>query len=79
MTGLRIDSLFDIIDCSDNLETEIIKSCLIKALIQIDRSRNASDGALVAECAHYMGIEARVNRQVSDRLLRRARILTDMI
>ena len=79
ITGVKIDSLFDVIDCSQHRELEIIKSSLIKALIQIDRSKNCSDSALIAECGYYLGIEARVSKNSSEKLLRESRRLLDMI
>ena len=79
MTERRIESLFDVVNCSNNLETEIIKSCLIKSLIQIDRCHNTSDSSLIAECAYYMGIEARANKKDAIRLLNRANLLTALI
>ena len=66
ITGEKIDSLVDIILCSTNLESEIIKSTLLKALIQIDRSKSLPERALVAQCAFFLGLEARVNRRKAD-------------
>ena len=79
MTGARVASLFDIIECSSQVVPEIIKSSLIKALVQIDRSKSLSDSALIAECAYYLGTEARVNNRLTEELLRASKRLLDMI
>ena len=59
LTGEQVSSLFEVIACSHVKENEIIKSVLIKALVQIDRSRDKVDRQINADCIHYLGIEAR--------------------
>ena len=61
LTGISIVSLFDVIYCSSNLEYEIIKSTMVKALLQIDRSQIISNRAIVSDCVQYLKIEAEVN------------------
>ena len=63
LTGSNVTSLFEVINCSGNVAQEIVKSTLIKSLIQINRSNNKSDRELVSECSYYVGIESRINRQ----------------
>ena len=65
ITGVGMDSLFEVICCGENLEQELIKSVLIKALIQINRSCNRSDKEIITECLYYLGIELAVNRRES--------------
>ena len=36
-TGISIGSLYEVLTCTGNLEVEIVKSFMIKALLQIDR------------------------------------------
>ena len=79
ITGLKVESLFDIIDCSSQQDVEIIKSCMIRALIQIDKSKNRSENSLIADCAYYMGLEARVGNNRANYLLQTAKRLIDMI
>ena len=68
ITSQRVNSLLEVIMCGSSLEHEIIKSVIIKHLIQIDRSRNASDRAIALQCAFYLELEARSSPKVADRL-----------
>ena len=68
LTGSRINSLYEVIRCGTDLSLEIVKSVLLKALIQIDRSSRISDRALRVECAFYLKLEARVNTTQATRL-----------
>lgn len=47
---------------------EIVKSIMIKSLIQIDRSLNRSDREIISECSYYLGIEAKANAKHAARL-----------
>ena len=67
-TGINIGSLFEILICTANVEIEIIKSIMIKTLLQIDRSQNRSEREILAECAFYLGVEAMVNKKLEVRL-----------
>ena len=68
LTGTRLTSLFDVLYCTSNIDLEIIKSVLIKSLLQIDRSQTTSDRTLVTECIHYLGVEAQANPGVKGKL-----------
>lgn len=68
ITGQNISSLLDIILSSSDIGTEIVKSVFIKALIQIDRSQNAVESVIRAECRYFLNIEARVNESRAGRL-----------
>ena len=68
LTGLRINSLFDLIHSDRILENEIIKSVLLKALIQINRSRDSMDRAIISECIFFLSTEARTNVTQSEKL-----------
>ena len=61
LTGQRITSLFELIYCGQSLEHEIVKSVLLKSLIQINRSRDSIDRTLIGECIFFLSIEARCN------------------
>ena len=77
ITGFRISSFFEVLTCSSDVGNEIIKSTLIKALIQINRSSNKSDREIVMDCRHYIGIEVRLSRANDDKLKRLAENLRD--
>ena len=78
ITGVRTGSLYEVLCCSNNLEIEIVKSTLIKALIQINRSSNRTERDLIAECSYFLGIEARVNVRLALRLRLFARRIMDI-
>ena len=53
--------MLDIITCTESIDLEIIKSIIIKHLIQIDRSTGLSIEALKQEIRHYYRIESCVS------------------
>ena len=61
LSGKVVRSLLDIIICVESDECEIIKSVIIKRLIQIDRSAGLSFQRLKDEVTHYYRIEAQVS------------------
>ena len=61
LTGTGVLNLYDVVRCDSQFEIEIIKSVLIKALLQIDRSATVNDRALIQECVLYLQIEAKTN------------------
>ena len=69
ITGIRIGSLFEVLCCSGNMAHEIVKSTLIKCLIQINRSSNRSDRELIMDCSHNVGLELKVKGNFSVNLL----------
>ena len=58
VTGVGPRSFRDIFLYNSNSECEIVKSVIIKALIQIDRSKNSPDKAIASLCSHFLRIEA---------------------
>ena len=68
ITGQVVASLLDVIICEKNLGHEIVKSTLIKALIQIDRSQRVQDSALKADCRYFLNIEAQANEPKAEAL-----------
>ena len=58
LTGKVVNSMLEIISFTDSLENEIMKSIIIKRLIQIDRSAGINFAAIKAEIKHYFRIEA---------------------
>ena len=60
--------MFSVLQCSDDVGNEIIKSTIIKSLIQINRSSNKSEREIVLECAYYVGLERRFNLKKAEAL-----------
>ena len=56
ITGKTVNNFVDIITCNEEIDIEIIKSIIIKRLIQIDRSVGYSIEALKQEVRHYYRI-----------------------
>ena len=71
-------SLYDVLSCSSSIEKEIMKSTIIKALLQIDRSRFRTSTEIVAECSYFLGIEARTNKRQARALQQCARRIIDI-
>ena len=67
--GSSVQSFREVILCSDRIEVESLKSTIIKALIQIDRSHNLPVKAVAQSCAHFLRIEAIVNKSHEGPLL----------
>ena len=57
ITGKRIASFREIIVCTADAYSEIIKSVLIKRLLQIDRSRSLDLKSIAIECLFFLKIE----------------------
>ena len=64
-TGVAIRSMKDIIVCNELQEIEVLKSSIVKLLLQIDRSKNLVNKAAAQWCAHFLRIEATVDRSKS--------------
>ena len=62
-------SLFDVVVCGQNVAHEIVKSIILKALIQIDRSKDKSDREITSQCIFFLKIEAKANRKNSAALM----------
>ena len=58
ITGKNVGSMLDVIICCEDIEVEIVKSIIIKRLIQIDRSNSIVYASLKQEVKHYYQIEA---------------------
>ena len=65
LTNQRVASLLDILLCGLSIEHEIVKSVILKALIQIDRSKDCNDRVVTSQCAFYVDLEARVSNRPS--------------
>ena len=61
VTGTSVASYRDVVQCEGNYGSEILKSAIIKALIQIHRSSNLPERVVARECAYFLRIEAAVN------------------
>ena len=69
IAGQEISSFADLLLCSSSIELESLKSAIIKALIQINRSHSVPEKVIAQECAHFLRIEAIVNSPARTRLL----------
>ena len=78
MTGASVASLLDVLLCTLEVEHEIVKSVLVKALIQIDRSKNITDRMLIVECVHYLKVEATVNISRATRIMQLVELLQNI-
>lgn len=58
ITGNSITNLLQIIICTESIEIEIVKSIIIKRLIQLDRSRNINIAGIKQEIKHYFRLES---------------------
>ena len=67
ITGCEITNLKDVISCSSNIPNEIIKSVIIKRLVQIDRSLNFPNRAIIAECLLFLQIESVAHKSIDNR------------
>ena len=59
--------------------SEVIKSVLVKALLQIDRSRATHDRSIIAECAYFLNIEAIAARENGMRMKNESRRLLSLL
>ena len=75
LTGGTVNSLLDIITSTESVEREIIKSVIIKRLIQIDRSAGLSLQRLKNEIIYYYRIESQVSSNTSINWLGRIRMI----
>ena len=63
ITGKVVGSMLEVIMCTKEREIEIVKSIIIKWLIQIDRSNGKDLGTLKREIKHYFQVEACVDNK----------------
>ena len=75
LTDQRIDSLFDVLMCTKVWAHEIIKSIILKALFQIDRSKDKTDQEIISLSTFFLNIEARANVKISESLLNFANVI----
>ena len=67
--------MFEVLMCSNNLANEIVKSIILKALIQIDRSKDKTDREIISQCIFFIKIEARTHASNASALLQLANAL----
>ena len=65
LAGRSINELLQVITCTEGIEIEIIKSIVIKHLIQIDRSMNLNLTLLKQEIKRFYNIEANIAPNLS--------------
>ena len=68
LSNYRPQSFLDILKHDQSLPIEIVKSVVLKKLIQIDRSVGLNCEQLRAECSRYLRIEAIANHGESHML-----------
>ena len=78
ITRARVSSLFEVLCCTTDVGLEVIKSIIIRSLIQINRSRNKSEREIVMECLFYLGIELRLKGGKSVKLQQWANTLRNL-
>ena len=78
VTGLEIRSICDLILCTSSIESEILKSAIIKSLIQIDRCHGVPTKVVAQECSNFLRTEAIVDRTREATLLLMINKLNDI-
>ena len=79
LTGINIQALPDILLCNSSIENEILKSALIKALLQINRSHGIPVGVIAKDCSYFLRIEAIMNPVNETRLVELNRKVNGMV
>ena len=69
VTGFDVLSLSDVIICHDSIDSELLKSAIITALIQIDRRHGVPVKAIAHDCTSFLQIEALANPKKEAALL----------
>ena len=69
VTNKNVGSFKDLILCGSNLQAEILKSAIIKALIQVHRNDGVPLKVIARECAYFLMLEAVVNGSYEKALL----------
>jgi hypothetical protein len=67
-TSQRINSFEDILSASQSTAVELVKSVILRKLIQIDRSSGQPMNAVQQECLYYLRLESIVNQSRRDEL-----------
>ena len=67
-TAQQVHSLEDIITASQSTAIEIVKSIILKKLIQIDRSSGLPMSVVKQECLYFLRLEIIVNRKKQSEL-----------
>ena len=79
VTNKNVSSFKDLIICGTNLQSEILKSTIIKALIQVHRNDGVPLKAIAQECAYFLRLEAIVNRSHEAAILELAGKLNNIV
>ena len=69
VTNCAIQSLPELLMCSSSIPEEILKSAIIKALVQINRSQHVPVRSIASECSRFLRIEAIKNIILQPRLM----------
>jgi hypothetical protein len=67
-TSQRVDSFEDILSASQSTAIELVKSVILKKLIQIDRSSGQPLNVVQQECLYYLRLETIVNQSKKNEL-----------
>ena len=63
ITGIRTNSLMELVTVTEAVPVEILKSVAIKKLIQINRSVDCTKQEFISECMYYLKIEKIARKQ----------------
>jgi hypothetical protein len=74
-TSHRVESFEDILSASQSTAVEIVKSAILRKLIQIDRSSGQPLNVVKQECLYFLRLESIVNQSRKDEL----KVLMDSI
>ena len=72
LTGTRVNSIKSLLSGAPTVASELLKSAIIKALIQINRSSVIPTSAIAKECAYFLRIEAIKNKSLESNLIQLA-------
>ena len=68
-TNQHIAHFYEVLTCSKSPSHEIVKSVILKALIQIDRSKDRSTQEIISQCKFFLRIEASIDKKNSNEIM----------
>ena len=79
ITNQSINNLLEVVTCGKDSCQEIVKSVILKALIQIDRSKDKVDREIISQCLFFLRIEAIANSKQAVYLSQEARRIEALV
>ena len=79
ITNQSINNLLEVVTCGKDSCQEIVKSVILKALIQIDRSKDKVDREIISQCLFFLRIEAIANSKQAVYLRQEARRIEALV